>query len=166
MRKIPLTHGKVALVDDEDYERLKYLRWYAHKDRHIWYAQAHHPRHGTVVMHRVILGLGRGRLVLSDHIDGDGLNNQRSNLRRANPQQNAVNRQKQRNNTSGYPGVALHKPTGRWEAKIRVNRERISLGYFNTPEEAARAYIAAALKYRGEFARCYPIPHGATPANG
>lgn len=88
MREIPLTQGKVALVDDEDYERLTRHKWYAVRAPHTFYACRNlpSPQKGPVGMHRAVLGLPP-RVgpdgILADHWDGDGLNNQRSNLRQA-----------------------------------------------------------------------------------
>ena len=90
---------------------------------------------------------------LVDHIDGDGLNNRRSNLRPATPSQNNANRRKSRQNTSGFKGVSYYHRTSRWRAYVGVDGKAIHLGYFDTAIDAARAYDAAALEHFGEFAR-------------
>lgn len=86
-----------------------------------------------------------------DHIDKDRLNNKWKNLRACNASENQRNRRMHKNNTSGYKGVWLHKPTGKWIAQIRVNKKKIVLGGYATPEEASRRYIEAAKDLHGEF---------------
>lgn len=88
-----------------------------------------------------------------DHIDGDPSNNRMSNLRVCNRTQNNANKGPQRNGSSGFKGVSLFKRTGRWKAEIGCNGKRYHLGYFDTPEQAHAAYVAAAQKHFGEFAR-------------
>lgn len=88
-----------------------------------------------------------------DHIDMDRANNSAFNLRLASVTQNNRNRRAQSNNTSGHKGVTFHKGTGKYHAKICANKKRISLGYFNSAEQAALAYQQAAKEHHGEFAR-------------
>ena len=147
MKKIPLTQGKYTLVDEEDYNWLSQWKWYCSRDGYNEYA-----RNGTfgVGMHRIIMDAPSGKEV--DHIDGDGLNNQKSNLRIVTHQQNRWNYKKPRNNTSGYKGVHWHIQHKKWQAKIKVNVKRIYLGYFDDIKLAALAYNQAAQKYFGEFA--------------
>ena len=102
MREIPLTQGKTALVDDEDYEGLSQFRWFAHKNGKTFYA-ARSMNPGIVKMHRFILGVVDPKIEV-DHEDCNGLNNQRSNLRRATHGENQHNRGLYRNNPSGYKG--------------------------------------------------------------
>jgi hypothetical protein len=102
-------------------------------------------------MHRAILRAGDGHNV--DHIDGDGLNNRRSNLRFATTAQNSANRGKQKNNTSGFKGVRWHKRDKRWRAVIGINGKTKQIGSFKTPEAAYDAYCAAARELHGVFAR-------------
>jgi hypothetical protein len=161
MREIPLTQGKVALVDDEDYEWLSQWKWFAYHDRSgTWYARRNirlpDGRMGILSMQNAVRAMDAG--YLCDHEDGDGLNNQRYNLRRATKNQNVRNRKKQRNNTSGYRGVSWDAEKQKWRAQIRVDTKGISLGRFSDPEDAARAYNAAALKHFGEFARLNEVP--------
>lgn len=153
MKEIPLTRGKVALVDDEDYERLAAIKWQAAKDRHsdsLFYAQSSKP---YLSMHRLVLGAEKGQII--DHKDRDGLNNQKANLRLCTATQNQQN--KKTVNKLGFKGVKLYR-NGRYGAQIRVPAKKgrgkmTSLGAYSTVIEAARAYDAAALKYFGKFAR-------------
>jgi len=152
MKEIKLTQGKVALVDDADFEWLSQWKWYVIKNRHTYYAMRseYNPETGKapcILMHRVILNASRGILV--DHKDNNGLNNQRFNLRFADHSQNGINRRKQSNNTSGHTGV--RKCNGRWRTSIKVNRRTLHVGMFNTFEEAARAYTNAAQKHFGSY---------------
>lgn len=149
MKQIPLTQGKIALVDDGDYEWLTQWKWRYSKSgyaiRSIW------PECKTILMHRAIMNTPEGFEV--DHIDHDGCNNQRSNLRNCSHAENTKNHLKHKNNKSGYNGVFWDKKNERWETRIRVDGRRIHLGRFESLEDAAKAFDKAALKYYGEFAR-------------
>lgn len=151
MREIGLTQGMVALVDDDDYERLAEHKWFAHR-RPKFYAARRRPRGtGMIHMHREIMGNPpKGPEV--DHIDGNGLNNQRSNLRLVTHSQNMANSRPYVSNTSGVPGVSWHKTKEKWQAYIQKNGRWIHLGYFDDFNDAAKARKDAALKYFGEFA--------------
>lgn len=147
-RTIELTRGFRAVVDDEDYDRLAGFSWYAHTTGGKVYARRKDGHSGpTYYMHREILGVSKGTGV--DHRDGDGLNNQRSNLRVASQSQNMQNRVARSGCSSKYKGVHFYKARGNWTAQINSK----SLGYFPSEELAALAYNAAALKEYGEFAR-------------
>jgi hypothetical protein len=150
MREIPLTQGKVALVDDEDYERLSCHKWRALRNKNRWYAM----RDGggrKILMHREIMGAPQGLQV--DHIDGNGLNNQSCNLRICTNAENQHNQGVRSSNTSGFKGVSWYKRYRKWQVAIRIDGERKYLGYFSNKVEAARAYDNAAKRYHGEFAR-------------
>jgi len=152
MKEIHLNKGKVALVDDEDYPELSRYTWYAHLsyDGLRWYARRK-TRIGSMLMHRQILGLV-DRSVLTDHRNGNGLDNQRYNLRVATPTQNQQNRdKKQRDCTSKYKGVCWHKQRSKWQAQIRIYGKKKYLGLFVSEIEAARAYDKACQAF-GEFA--------------
>lgn len=156
MRLIPLSQGLFAQVDDADYDYLRQWKWYAQKRTNTVYATSH-DKATVILMHRLILGL-TDRYSLTDHIDHNGLNNQRSNLRAASYSQNNSNRRSQKNSLSKYLGVSLNiqKRKDRvyryWTAHIGKNNKRIRLGYFKTEEDAARAYDEAAKVHHGEFA--------------
>jgi hypothetical protein len=153
MKEIPLTKGLVALVDDEDYEWLSKMKWCDSHGYAVRRARLNDNPSKKYIqqMHRAIVGLGYGEKRFVDHIDGNGLNNQRSNLRIANDAENGWNRSANKNNKSGFKGVSLHQ-SGKWIAQICASRNRLYLGLFVTPEEAHEAYRAAAAKMHGEFA--------------
>jgi len=151
MKEIELTRGKKALVDDEDYDWLNAKKWYAEKFTHTYYARKR-ENNILISMQNIILNVSSPLRV--DHIDGNGLNNQRSNLRIATHRQNMINIGKRRKNpTSKYKGVSFDKSRNKWTASMGVNYKCISLGRYNTEEEAAIAYNEAAKKTHGEFAR-------------
>lgn len=107
--------------------------------------------HGQRVrLHRFVMNAQPGQLV--DHANQNKLDARRANLRITDRSGNAMNAGKKRHNTSGFKGVYLCKQTGRWRAEIRAHGRVIKLGRFKTPEEAAHAYDAAAIKHHGEFA--------------
>jgi len=152
---IALTQGKVAIVDDGDFEWLNQFKWCAHKARNTYYAERAVRvglKRKQLQMHRFILGLDFGDKRQGDHINMDGLDNRRANLRIATVAENLHNRGKQKNNTSGYKGVFWEKKDKKWRARIKVDGERMHLGLFHDPADAARAYDKAAKKHHGEFA--------------
>lgn len=163
MKEIPLTQGKVALVDDEDYERVAQFKWFARRANHgvgtNWYAarMRREDDKGSsllVFMHRFILAVDglSFEIVQADHRDGDGLNNRRQNLRLCAPVQNRLNRPLYANNKSGLKGVRLAPDAKSWISKIRINGKLQHLGHFRTAVDAALAYDIAAFAARGEFA--------------
>jgi len=154
MKEIPLTKGYVALVDDEDYPYLSQFKWCAKVEKYgyvsaVRKAKMVSGKSRLLYMHRVIMDAPLGIDV--DHRDGCALNNQRFNLRVCSRMENARNRGKSKNNTSGFCGVSKHGSG--FQAMIGVNRKRIHLGTYPTPEEAAQAYDFGAIKYHGEFAK-------------
>lgn len=148
MKTIKLTQGKNSMVDDEDFEILSAFKWHAHRAGELWYAD---NRHVGMTMHRYLMGPSKGIFV--DHIDGNGLNNQKSNLRLASHAENMRNRKMAKNNTSGFKGVSWDNKMRKWKAQIRINSVRIYLGIFISRKEADVVYKQAALKYHGEFTR-------------
>lgn len=155
-RFIPLTQNKIAVVDAGDYDWLSQWSWCAKYDatRNCFYAvRAQGPRHRkNIFMHRAILGLDNPKEYV-DHWDGDGLNNQRKNLRRCNNAQNIANRKPQVNNTSGFKGVSFKRGRNKWAANAYINKMQFHLGYFATAREAATAYDEVLFYRFGEFAK-------------
>lgn len=157
MKKIPLTQGKFALVDDTDYEELSKHNWYALKYKHTFYAVRSavvDGVHVTIRMSRELLGLKPGDKRQGDHGNLNGLDNQRHNLRVCTQPQNTQNRGLGKNNKSGYKGVRWNKSHGKWYTQISVNGIQVHLGCFFCLIKAAKAYDTAARKHFGEFARC------------
>lgn len=152
VRMIPLTQGEFALVDVEDYERLAQYKWrLGSKGYAIRTFKDVSGKKRTLSMHRVIMDAPPR--TETDHINGDRLDNRKANLRICSTMENQRNRGIQVNSTTGFKGVSPHKASGKYEGKIGHKKEKIYLGLFSSPEEAARAYDAMARKLFGEFAR-------------
>lgn len=163
MRTIPIGDGgSCALVDESDYDFLSQFTWTLIEWRGKQYAKRKqrlsddpYPEYGTISMHSMIL---QGAVEV-DHIDGNGLNNQRSNLREVTHAQNIQGQKVQRRSKSGYRGVTYfpnagpHKRKKPWRARIKVNGHDRTIGYYSTPEEAARAWNVAAYLAWGDYAR-------------
>lgn len=149
-KMIPLTQGKFALVDDEDFEYISKFKWAFNS---VGYAVRSEPRPSkrVILMHRVISNAADKMEV--DHRNGNRLDNRRSNLRECSKSQNQQNVQLKANNTTGYKGVSTVKKTKKFRAHITVNQKQIHLGTFEKAEDAARAYNKAAKQYFREFAR-------------
>jgi len=145
MKEIRLTKGYKAIVDDEDFSRLARFKWQVHITGH---GNIYATRH-NVAMHRIIMNAPRGKLV--DHINGNGLDNRRANLRICTNAENMRNRHAQRNSTSGYRGVTWDKERKLWTAAIVINNRHITIGRFPDKESAARAYDKKAKEVWGEF---------------
>ncbi len=144
---IPISKGKHVIVDADDYNWLVQKKWF-------FSGRYAGRREGTktIYMHKLILATPKG--LVSDHIDGDGLNNRRSNLRictRAENLKNKANYKKKK--TSKFKGVSWQRKPGKWSSRIMVNGKRIYLGGFDSEEKAAAIYREAEIKYYGEFAR-------------
>jgi len=154
VREVPLTNGGVALVSECDYPLIEGRPCcrIVYRDNKREYALVSGKQ-----MHRVIaeaMGIvGIGRKLHVDHRNLNGLDNRRSNLRVATPQQNRANSEKHTAASSGFKGVAWHAHSNRWQARIKVNGKQKWLGSYATQEEAARAYDREAIAAFGEFAR-------------
>jgi hypothetical protein len=154
---VPLSRGMEAVIDAADAPLAREYNWFTLQSRVCLYAVSSLPlrESGKVrkirMLHRVILGEAAEGMEV-DHIDGDGLNCRRANLRTATRTQNICNRRIFKNNTSGFKGVQKVGPN-RWDSKIQINRKPIYLGRFDNPEAAYEAYCAAARKHHGDFAR-------------
>jgi hypothetical protein len=155
-KQLILTNGMVALVDDEDFELASRFRWspHTHKNKHgqIIYAETSKMTNRVrtrMYLHRLLMSAQPGELV--DHRDGDGLNNQRANLRLCTRVENGRNAAKTggRLGTSKFKGVDFHVGTGRWRARI----DGLHIGLFDSEEDAANAYDVNAVELHGEFAR-------------
>lgn len=166
MQIIQLNQGYTTIVDDADFEVVKQYKWYVAKNSTTPYAIAEIPctecgHKKTTGLHRFLLKPKAKEKI--DHIDGNGLNNQRSNLRIATMSQNIANSRLRKDNTSGYKGVTWFSgskhPNGAWKRKpgwsvrVSLNGKRIQVGYYQDKEDAAKAYNDAAIKYHGEFAK-------------
>lgn len=152
MKTIELTNGLFVLVDDDDYASLSVFTW---RQSHWGYAKRMQRVGGKqkqIFMHRQILGLGSDDDMLADHRNGDRLDNRKSNLRACSRAENARNRPRQSNNTTGYKGVSKASAST-FRAQIKVSGKKIYLGAFPTPEAAYAAYCEAAKQYHGEFFR-------------
>jgi HNH endonuclease/AP2 domain len=152
MKTIQLTKGQVAIVDDQDYQRLSHFKWCAQASYGQFYAvHFDHVTRTQIRMHRLVLYAPRD--VEADHVNGDTLDNRRANLRLAAHAENMRNRRIPSTNTSGFKGVGFHKLRRRWQAYIKVRGKQYHLGCFATPEAAAAEYDRAARLSFGRFAR-------------
>lgn len=154
-RTITLSKGKEALVDADMYEYLTRWRWCARllKRTNTYYASRTSSGR-AFQMHREVLGVAHGDPRVVDHINGDGLDNRRSNLRIASRQDNCRNSKKPRTNTSGLKGVSFRKDNKKWASYICIGAgKQIHLGMFESAVAAHAAYCEAAKIYHGEFAR-------------
>lgn len=149
MKRIPLTQGKFALVDDEDFEWLSQYKWHL---SHYGYAVCNEYLGGYrsrgLRMHRLVMGAPHDMVV--DHINHDKLDNQKNNLRICKSRQNQYNMKRRKDNTSGFKGVRWHQ--NKWNARIYVSGKETNLGSFDDKLEAAKAYNRAARKHYGDFA--------------
>jgi hypothetical protein len=154
-RKIPLTQGKFAMVDPEDYGRLAGYKWFAMRSRRGFYAvrmvKAKNGRRKKIRMHRRIFDVPEDKLI--DHINHNGLDNRKENLRIATNMQNSWNKRKQRGDySSQYKGVSWAMRVGKWHTEIYCRGKKIFIGYFDDQISAARAYDARATELYGDYA--------------
>jgi hypothetical protein len=155
MKKIKLTQGKFALVDDEDFEALSKHNWHVgYNAPNQFYAKRWgkvcEKRNGQILMHREIMKTPDELQV--DHINGNKLDNRKCNLRNCTHAQNQMNKAKAKNASSKFKGVRWDKKKNIWSVELRISGEIIHIGRYHNQIEAARAYDESAKKYHGEFA--------------
>ena len=146
---IPLSKNAYTTIDEEDFKKVSNHRWYLHRssnERYPKYATTHF-KGKTVYMHRLIMDAPQGKWI--DHIDGDGLNNKKENLRLSTPSQNGANSK----TFKRFKGVSYRKDRKKYRAYIMYPGKRYKhLGHFKEEKEAAKAYNKAAIQLFGEFA--------------
>ena len=156
MKEIKLTKGFIALVDDEDFERVNQIKWQTQINKSNIYAMNRIKREDKTIkryLHRFILKLEntpRGTDV--DHINHNGLDNRKENLRTCTQSQNNMNSIPQKNKKSIYKGVYFNRLNNKFITRIYINRKCVYHAFFSSENEAAKAYDIAAKKYYGEFA--------------
>lgn len=162
VKKIPLTRGYFAIVDDDDYDFLMQWKWsyrdgYAKRSEHVSLGNGLRKQ-VPIPMHGVILLASDG--LVPDHKNGNGLDNRKDNLRPATQQQNMWNRKPVTGSTSKYKGVSWRAKSSYWIANIKINDKQKHLGCFANEDDAARAYNDAAKELHGEFAKLNPVEDG------
>lgn len=150
MKEIKLTQGKVAFVDDKDFDLISKFNWYAIKIKNNYYAVRMVGRI-QLKMHRFIMNVFDSKIFV-DHKDRNGLNNTQNNLRVCNTSENGRNRNKQNGTTSKYKGVYFMKERKKWKVELIVNKKYIYIGTFENEIDAVIAYNKAAIEHHKEFA--------------
>lgn len=149
LEQIKLTNNKVALIDSEDYKLVSKYKWYCSNNCGKLYAVNKNKK--VLYMHRLIISAPKGYEV--DHINGDGLDNRKSNLRLCSSSQNKYNQKISTINTSGFKGVTWNKNRNKWQSQIGCGKKYKYLGLFKDKHAAAKAYNEEASKLFGKFAR-------------
>lgn len=152
--EIRLTQGKIAIIDDEDWPLVAPYKWHAKLDRSTGRFYAYNKSH-RLIMHRVIIGAEKGQIV--DHIDRDGLNNRRANLRFSDKYRNQMNRGKKKDSLSRYKGVSWNVRRQKWIVRFNWLGKDNYVGAFRDERIAAQAYNEAILPLAGEHARLNQI---------
>ena len=157
MKKLPLSQGKFALVDDDDFKRMNKHKWCCTNNRGTFYAirtlnaTAKRPKRKTFFLHREILRAKKGQTV--DHRNGNGLDNRKRNIRICTQQQNTFNKRNDQGSKCEYKGVTWSNESNKWKVRICVDGKSIYLGVHFCIVKAAKIYDEAAVKYHGDFAR-------------
>jgi hypothetical protein len=156
VKLIPLSRrkDKYAIVDAEDYDFLSQWNWTYYAHRRTFYAKRFagaRKAQKAYYMHREIISTPLG--MATDHINGNGLDNRRCNLRACSPVENLYGMGKRQGTVSRYKGVAYKKDTKKWFAQIMHHRKHYNLGYYNKEEDAAKRYNEVAVQMFGEYAR-------------
>ena len=158
-KEIQLTQGKVAIVDDEDFDYLNQWKWFANNHNGKFYVgrsiTVSKNKKIRIYMHRFIMK--PEKVMVIDHLDSNPLNNQKNNLRICTHAENMRNSKINTNNKSGYKGVSFQENRNNYRASIKFNNKTINIGNYIDPIDAARAYNEAALKYHKEFAHINKI---------
>ena len=154
-KEIILTQGKVAIVDDDDYEYLNQFKWHIVSGRYAATNMKINGKSKSIYLHRFIMKVSKDMQV--DHVDNNKLNNLKTNLRICTHAQNNINRPVRSNSKSGFKGVIFYRKLKKYIARIRFNKKEYYLGCYIEIKDAAKAYNAAALKYHGEFANLNKI---------
>lgn len=147
VKKVPLSQGLFALVDDADFALVSEHSWRAVRGGRTYYARSPEMK---MQMHRLLLG-ACDKVV--DHINGDGLDNRRENLRFCAVKENIRNQRKRIGTTSVFKGVSWKRATAKWSVCIEQNSERLWLGTFDSEIRAAKQYDRAARIFHGQFAK-------------
>lgn len=153
-KEISLTKGKVAMIDIEDFELVSQNKWHVSDGYAARAERIDYGKYKVVKMHRIVMNCPQGLEV--DHLNGDKLDNRKSNLRICTHQQNTQNRKIQ-TNSGGYKGVYFYKNKPNWKKRYLAHIKQKNLGCYATALEAARVYNKAALEIFGEFARLNEI---------
>jgi len=152
MKTINLTQGKIALVDNDDFEKIKGNGWYVTRYGYAGKGFYKKKKETFELMHRLIMNLKKGDKKQIDHINHNKLDNRKCNLRVCTISENKRNTLVQKNNNSGFKGVYWHKKRCKWIAQIQFNKKTIHLGDFDDKINAAKTYNESAKIYFGEFA--------------
>lgn len=158
MKEIQLSKGLIALIDDSDFEAVSIYKWFAcrtskrSKTHYAFRNTLKNGKRSTQTMHRFILQAVDSKIHV-DHINGDGLDNRRSNIRLASQSNNMKNRGASKNNILNIKGVSFDKKRNMFMARLNLNGDKIWLGRFKTAEEASRVYEMKAKEVFGEFYR-------------
>jgi len=161
MNWLPLTRGKIVIIDEDDYDELVQFSWHATRVKYglagyqfvavrTCYCPFDNKKKRTIFMHRQITSCPRGLQV--DHINHEPLDNRKVNLRVCTGTENMHNSHAHKLSSSQYKGVSWYPPTKTWQAHIRVDKKKLHLGYFENEQDAAKAYDEAASKEFQSFA--------------